>query len=69
MTGEVIAKNVLMMTEHVGTAESSNGDKLVLLNGLGRNMMVRHEKTGKTFSLSWHEFLSLAYEAGFDKED
>ncbi len=65
--GKVHPRRTLFLREHVG--EAANGTlKYELATLPGRSPYVRSKKTGKCFTLSWHDILTLAVQAGIDKK-
>ena len=66
--GRIDAAGAFFICEARGEAEAA--DVTYELNThLSGAPMVRSGKTGKTFSLSWHDVLRLAIDAGIDCEE
>lgn len=67
MTGSLIAKDVLMMTQHVGYLRRANHEVAYeLMTGMNLEPMLRSAETGLTFRLSWSQILDLAMKRGID---
>lgn len=61
--GEIIPAGTLFISQHIGRAEGA-GATFEMLTAIGGSPMVKCEETGKTFSLSWQDVLTLAVARG-----
>jgi hypothetical protein len=68
MRGKIIEKDALILRHNVGTAEGKDGNSYEMTNSINMAPLIKSEKTGKTFSLSWSDIIAMAIEAGIDKE-
>ncbi len=69
--GTIHDPKTLFLRLTVGTATSSADVKLkyeMSINMADNRPIVLSEKTGKWFTLSWTDIITLAVEAGIDKE-
>lgn len=68
--GKILPGRTLILRENVGTiSDKTNGLKYEATVGLpALTPIIRSEKTGKWFVLSWEDILEMAQKAGVDKE-
>lgn len=68
--GTIKPKGTLILREQVGEAEAENGNSYELTTSVSSGQpIVRSQKTGKWFLLSWQEIIDLAVEAGVDLDE
>lgn len=65
MSGTLHDPHVITMSRPVCVAECA-GDSYQLSVALDKSPMVRSERTGRTWSLSWEELINQARAAGID---
>ncbi len=63
---EVIEANALILRKTIGTAELPNGDPLELSMGMAGDMLLKNERTGITYAMSWTALIKLAIEEGIE---
>lgn len=64
---EMLSKDTLILCQHVGTAGEPTQYEMQLSNDM--SPMILSKKTGKRFSISWHDLINQAIAAGVDDED
>lgn len=67
--GELYPADSLFMRVDAGTAKLEDGRSYELSHTMGGAMMVRSEKSGRWWALSWQEAVELAIKAGIDQEE
>lgn len=67
--GKLYVPKTMFFRDEVGKAEGSNGLAYEMsLNMAGSHPIVMSRKTGKWFTLSWHDIVKMAVDAGIDEE-
>jgi hypothetical protein len=64
----IYEKDALLLREAVGVATDSDGVEYELTTSNSRAPMVKSQKTGRTFVLSWEDIIFQAVDAGINKE-
>ena len=66
--GTIFPESSMFLRKAVGTAESQGGQKYELTTSVPRGSpIVRSEKTGKYWTISWDELITLARTSGIDR--
>lgn len=68
MIGLVQSKDRLFLRMSVGTATLGEGKYEMSTNIGDSSPMIRSQKTGKWWSITWNQLLDLAIKAGIDNE-
>lgn len=67
MKGKIHDKRTMFLRIAAGDATADNGTKYELSVSASNNApIVKSDKTGRWFTLSWQDILELAVEAGID---
>ncbi len=65
--GKIYPAKTLFFRQSVGTCKDSRGDKYELsLNVGGSVPIIKNERTGLWYTLSWSDIVNLARKAGID---
>ncbi len=64
--GKVLPAKSLILRNAAGSAEGSDGIKYELNYSMAGTPIIRSEKTGKWYVLSWPEILALAEDNGIN---
>ncbi len=68
MIGQLHPPTTLFFRIDVGTAKDPNGSVFeITAHTADKTPIVRSEKTGRWFTLSWEDIINLALEAGIEK--
>ena len=68
--GELLPKDALILRVNVGTAtDEEEGIVYEMTTAPGRNPLVKSNKTGKTFALSWSDIVNLAVARGINNPE
>jgi len=69
--GTMHSRGALFLCIHAGEAAADGSDKPAYhlsVQAVGYHPIVRSEKTGKAFSLTWQDIIALAVAAGIDEK-
>lgn len=69
MAGKIYPPGALMLRFAQGTATSAEDGVFELSTGVDGSPLIRSEKTGKFWSISWQELLGMADEAGISRQE
>lgn len=68
--GEIHPPRTMFFRETVGEISDDEGNKYECTTNVGGvHPIIQSKQTGKWFTLSWADIVSLAIEAGIDKKD
>ena len=62
-------KNAMILRNYVGEATASDGTKYEMAYDMAGQMLVKSDKTGKTFAMHWQDVIDKAIEQGVDNDD
>ena len=66
--GKIIDKSALIMRQSIGSA-ALDGVDYELSTSMNGSPIIRNEKNGYWFSLSWEDIINMAINKGLDKDD
>lgn len=68
--GKILPKDTMLMRLHTGTATQGPAQSYDMSVNVGNNCpIVESKQTGKWFTLSWADIISMAQKAGIDTPD
>jgi len=67
--GKLHSERALFFRTHVGEATNDAGDEYEMsVNMGGMHPIILSKKTGKYFTVNWHDIIGMAVDAGIDEE-
>ena len=67
--GTIHKKDTMFLRLDSGSAQAEDGKRYELSVSMGNAPIIRSKHSGRWWSISWHELLTLAIEAGVDEKE